>query len=238
MFEMAFDVDDNRMRSLDQDYNTLVAMAKSIGFITTKVVNDKLKPDFVSRHILISDMTWWSYKELKEDVVRLDSSNSLDVCPGRLVLRFPKYHEGIYQTAGIVDGGKRISFGEGLAEREPADGKGRYDLITPFGIRRLAIWYELGAKKYADRNWEKGMPFSRYIDAAKRHLDKYIMGITDEDHLAAAAWNILSIMHHEELGQIELDDMPHYMSDESQKERIKKQLNALYGRKKEEKDHE
>lgn len=138
----------------------------------------------------------------------------------------------------IVDGGKRMSFGEGLAEREPADGKGRYDLITPFGIRRLAIWYELGAKKYADRNWEKGMPFSRYIDAAKRHLDKYIMGMTDEDHLAAATWNILSIMHHEELGQLEFDDMPHYMSDENQKERLKKQLNALYGMKEEEKDHE
>ena len=62
--------------------------------------------------------------------------------------------------------------------------------------------------------------------------------MTDEDHLAAAAWNILSIMHHEELGQMEFDDMPHYMSDESQKERLKKQLNALYGMKEEEKDHE
>lgn len=60
------------------------------------------------------------------------------------------------------------------------------------------------------RNWEKGMPFSRYIDSAKRHLDKYIMGMTDEDHLAAAAWNIFAIMHHQELGQTELDDMPHY----------------------------
>lgn len=112
----------------------------------------------------------------------------------------------------INDGGKRMSYGDGLAEREPSDGKGRYDLITPFGIRRLAIWYELGAKKYADRNWEKGMPFSRYVDSAKRHLDKYIMGMEDEDHLAAAAWNILSIMHHEELGQTEFNDMPHYLS--------------------------
>ncbi len=60
------------------------------------------------------------------------------------------------------------------------------------------------------RNWEKGIPFSRYIDSAKRHLDKYIMGMTDEDHLAAAAWNIFAIMHHQELGQTELDDMPHY----------------------------
>ena len=76
---------------------------------------------------------------------------------------------------GIDDGGQRISYGEGKAIREPSAGKGRYDLITPFGIMRLAKWYELGSKKYADRNWEKGMPFSRYIDSAKRHIDKYII---------------------------------------------------------------
>ena len=238
MLEMTFNiVDEDRVGSLWHAYDTLVDMAKNVGFITTKVVNDKLKPDLVSGDLLISDKNWWSYKEFKEDVMSLDGP-SPSIYPGSLILRFPQYHTGPYPTTGIVDGGKRMSFGEGLAEREPADGKGRYDLITPFGIRRLAIWYELGAKKYADRNWEKGMPFSRYIDAAKRHLDKYIMGMTDEDHLAAAAWNILSIMHHEELGQMEFDDMPHYMSDESQKERLKKQLNALYGMKEEEKDHE
>ena len=77
----------------------------------------------------------------------------------------------------IDDGGERMSYGEGKAVREPSTGKGRYDLITPFGIARLAKWYELGAAKYADRNWEKGMPFSRYIDSAKRHIDKYIMGL-------------------------------------------------------------
>ena len=118
----------------------------------------------------------------------------------------------------INDGGERISYGEGKAMREPSTGKGRYDLITPFGIRRLARWYELGAQKYTDRNWEKGIPFSRYVDSAKRHLDKFVMGMTDEDHLAAAAWNILAIMHHEELGQTELDDMPHYLTKESKDE--------------------
>lgn len=112
----------------------------------------------------------------------------------------------------INDSGSRISYGEGMAIREPVTGKGRYDLITPFGIDRLAKWYELGSAKYADRNWEKGMPFSRYVDSAKRHLNKFVMGMTDEDHLAAAAWNIFAIIHHEELGQISLDDMPHYLS--------------------------
>ena len=30
------------------------------------------------------------------------------------------------------------------------------------------------------------------------------------DFVDAAAWNIFAIMHHQELGQTELDDMPHY----------------------------
>ena len=36
----------------------------------------------------------------------------------------------------------------------------------------------------------------------------------DEDHLAAAAWNIFAIMHYQELGMWELDDMPHYIKGE------------------------
>lgn len=112
--------------------------------------------------------------------------------------------------AQLDDSGKRMSYGEGMAEREPTTGKGRYDLISPFAIRRLAKQYEAGSLKYSSRNWEKGMPYSRYIDSAKRHIDKYIMGMTDEDHLAAAAFNIFAIMHHQELGQTEFDDMPHY----------------------------
>lgn len=114
---------------------------------------------------------------------------------------------------GINDGGERITYGDGKAIREPSAGKGRYDLISPFATRRLARRYELGSQKYTDRNWEKGMPFSRYVDSAKRHLDEFVMGMEDEDHLAAAAWNIFAIMHHQELGESDLDDMPHYLSE-------------------------
>lgn len=117
-------------------------------------------------------------------------------------------------NAKIADSGERISYGEGMAIREPTTGKGRYDLISPFATRRLAEWYELGSKKYAPRNWEHGMPFSRYIDSAKRHIDKFIMGMDDEDHLSAAAWNIFAIMHHQELNEFHLDDMPHYLDKE------------------------
>lgn len=105
------------------------------------------------------------------------------------------------------DSGMRESFDSGMV-RDTREGKGRYDLITPFGLRRLAQLYERGAEKYAARNWEKGAPFTRFIDSAERHLEQYKMGLRDEDHLAAVAWNVFAIMHFEELGLAELDDRP------------------------------
>ena len=77
----------------------------------------------------------------------------------------------------LDDSGQRISYGDGMAIREPSTGKGRYDLVSPFAMRRLAQQHERGAAKYAERNWERGMPFSRYVDSAKRHLDKFVMGM-------------------------------------------------------------
>jgi hypothetical protein len=94
--------------------------------------------------------------------------------------------------------------------RDSREGKGRYDLISPFALRRLAGVYERGARKYADRNWEKGQPFARFLDSAKRHLECFHMGWTDEDHLAQAAWNVFALMHFQETGRTDLDDMPHY----------------------------
>lgn len=113
-------------------------------------------------------------------------------------------------SENISDSGARISYGEGKATREPSAGKGRFDLITPFGLARLARWYELGAQKYEDRNWEKGMPYSRCVDSALRHIDKFLMGMTDEDHLSAAVWNLLCIIHFQECGMDDLNDLPCY----------------------------
>lgn len=110
----------------------------------------------------------------------------------------------------MVDKGERINYGEGNAMREPTDGKGRPDLITPFGLTRLSKWYELGSKKYSDRNWERGMPFSRYTASAFRHLIAWMKGDMSEDHLSACVWNLMAIMHHQELGETQWDDMPKY----------------------------
>lgn len=96
----------------------------------------------------------------------------------------------------LHDSGERQQFNTG-AVRDPAKGKGRYDLISPHALKRLALHYEAGAEKYADRNWEKGIPMSRCFSSAVRHLFQWLAGMRNEDHLAAAAWNVFAIMHFE-----------------------------------------
>jgi len=90
----------------------------------------------------------------------------------------------------IKDSGQRTEFHTG-AVRDMHTGKGRFDLLPPEGITRIARIYEAGCIKYGDRNWEKGIPINSFIDSGLRHLFKYMQGMKDEDHLAQAGWNIL-----------------------------------------------
>lgn len=115
----------------------------------------------------------------------------------------------------IKDSGKREKHFNG-AVRDIREGKGRFDLISPIALKRLASIYERGAKKYDDRNWEKGMTISRFLDSALRHINQYIEGYRDEDHLAQAAWNVFAAIHMEEMVQRgllpkEINDLPNYL---------------------------
>lgn len=108
------------------------------------------------------------------------------------------------------DGGGRMTYDTG-AMREPSTNKGAYELVSPFALERIAVWYELGARKYADRNWEKGIPFGRLIQSAIRHIVRWMMGDRSEDHLAAVCWNVMAMMHFEETGQAgDLNNYPAY----------------------------
>lgn len=55
----------------------------------------------------------------------------------------------------------------------------------------VAVHFEQGAKKYGERNWQKGLPVSCYIDSAVRHYLKLLRGDKDERHDRAFVWNIL-----------------------------------------------
>jgi len=97
----------------------------------------------------------------------------------------------------VKDSGKREKFETG-SRRDMRKGKGRFDLVPSYPLQRLAQHYENGASKYGDRNWELGQPLARYVDSALRHINKWMLGYREEDHLSAAVWNIFSIMYTEQ----------------------------------------
>lgn len=112
----------------------------------------------------------------------------------------------------IKDSGVRENFDTG-SRRDSRSGKGRYDLLPCRALRALSKHFEGGAIKYDARNWEKGQPLSRYVDSALRHLFNHLEGMRDEDHAAAAAWNVMAMMDtkariDEGLLPKELDDLP------------------------------
>lgn len=78
--------------------------------------------------------------------------------------------------------------------------------------------YEEGAKKYAERNWEKGIPLHCYIDSGVRHYLKHMRGDTDERHDRAFVWNMLCAIWTQKYKH-ELIDLP-FAQEESNKEEI------------------
>lgn len=94
------------------------------------------------------------------------------------------------RPGGLQDSGERREFETG-AVRDMASGKGRMDLLPWAGILAVSKHCENGAKKYGEHNVDKGIPTSSLCDSAARHLGKYLDGREDEDHLVAAAWNLL-----------------------------------------------
>ena len=96
----------------------------------------------------------------------------------------------------IKDSGERTDFSTG-AVRDMHEGKGDMVSLPNAAILRLSKHYEAGAKKYGRWNYTKGIPCSSFLDSALRHLFKYLDGWDDEDHLAAAAFNVLGAMEME-----------------------------------------
>jgi len=81
-------------------------------------------------------------------------------------------------------------------------GKNRVDLLPPDALMELGKVYAYGATKYASRNWERGMPWSKVIGPLLRHLFKWMMGqkIDEESgqlHSAMIAWNAIALLTYE-----------------------------------------
>lgn len=88
----------------------------------------------------------------------------------------------------------------------------RYDLVPTGPLWDLAELFGTGAKKYAERNWERGYGWSLSFAAAMRHLWLF-WGGEDYDkesgckHVIAAAWHCFALAYFMDLKKGK-DDRP------------------------------
>ena len=91
-------------------------------------------------------------------------------------------------------------------------GKLRFDLLPALALEDLARIYTYGAEKYADRNWEKGIKWSRVFAAMMRHAWAFWRGETFDPeskmhHMAHVAWGAFTLLEYMRI-RSEFDDRP------------------------------
>ena len=89
----------------------------------------------------------------------------------------------------------------------------RMELLSPEALEGTAQVLTFGAKKYADRNWEKGVKYSRVFGAVMRHLWAWWKGEsldpeTGLSHLHHAACCIMFLQTYEARNMEEFNDKP------------------------------
>jgi len=82
----------------------------------------------------------------------------------------------------------------------------RFSLIPFEFLWALATHYGRGARKYEDRNWERGYKWSLSLDAAMRHLTHWLEGErydaeTGSHHLIAVIWHFIALWFYDMKGR-------------------------------------
>lgn len=78
-------------------------------------------------------------------------------------------------------------------------GKRDFTLIPPDALAYLADLFTIGAKKYAPRNWERGMKYSNIMTSLERHWFAFKSG-EDHDpesklyHMVHVVWNAMALL--------------------------------------------
>lgn len=89
----------------------------------------------------------------------------------------------------------------------------RTDLLPVEAMEAVAEVLTYGAKRYSERNWEKGISYSRCYGATLRHLFAWWRGETNDpetgfNHLAHAACEIFFLLTFTQRATPNLDDRP------------------------------
>jgi hypothetical protein len=99
------------------------------------------------------------------------------------------------------------------------------ELLPPESLIGTAQVLTFGAKKYKDRNWEKGINYSRVYGALQRHLNAWFSGeeIDPESglsHLHHAGCCMMFLQTYHERKMTEFDDRPGINRTHKSKEKV------------------
>ena len=100
----------------------------------------------------------------------------------------------------------------------------RYDLLPPEALEEIVRVLTFGAKKYNDRNWERGINSGRIFSALMRHLWAWWSGKKKDkesniSHLSHAGCCIIFLITYEKRNMIK--GQPNYKTKQKRKERKK-----------------
>ena len=101
--------------------------------------------------------------------------------------------------SGNISDKEVLRFHEGI---KYDSGKPRYDLIPADALEEVAKVYAIGAKKYGDRNWEKGLRYGQLFRALMSHAWGWWKGERDDKenklhHLSSVVFCALGLLHYE-----------------------------------------
>jgi hypothetical protein len=115
----------------------------------------------------------------------------------------------LYKWNSLLPKGDKVAFRDGVKFDTE---KIRPELFPPDAFEALCDLYARGARKYGDRNWEKGMSWGRLFGALMRHAWAWWRGESydpelNTNHMLNVAWNAIGLYVYE-TRKIGTDDRP------------------------------
>jgi len=165
---------------------------------TEKILKEstELSEDFLKIHVIVDKEDWLKAKQLIRDFtvsIKNFSDNTYKV----------NSPEG-YSTPPVNKLDPSLRPNQGI---KYDSGKPRFDLIPADALEEVAKVYSVGANKYGDRNWEKGLSYGRLFGAMMRHAWTWWKGEKNDEsnkfkgtsvnHLASVVFCALGLLHYD-----------------------------------------
>lgn len=151
----------------------------------------------------ISDMGSAIYSQHDLEIAqRADSEKTLERMKSDKVEAMSETITQVDTTTTTISGGVKHDGGKVMYHLFPLEAFDEINKVLAFG-----------ATKYAERNWEKGINFSRLFNSTLRHLFSWWRGEnldpeTNLSHLAHAATNVIFLLTFVLRKQTDLDNRP------------------------------